>query len=158
MVWDQSDFLTSFIFFIFFFLSQSAIMLMHCVWLQGQNKIRANAFVWSTHTFAACNSWSAHALPSPVSVMGRTELGCTCPLQPPSRPPASCPAFPHSVYLPLSHRLWGRRCLLPGYRSEWTGHNHDSNVDWTWPRFPSLPRPTAAWVAVWGQASACQRE
>lgn len=108
-------------------------------------------------TFACrslCNSWSVYTVPGRVSVIGRTELGCTWPLT----LSGFLSSLPHSVYLPLSHRLCGRRCLLPGYRLEWTGHNHDSNVDWTWPHFPSLPRPTSVWVAVWGQASACQME
>lgn len=70
---------------------------MHCLLLQGQNKIGANGFV------SACGSVGQ------ASLKGRSEPGCT-------GPDILCthlPLLPSSIYLPLSHQLCGRpACCL----------------------------------------------
>lgn len=112
-------------------------------------------FLFKVPTFAfgsQCNSWSLYRLPGQASVMGWTELGCLGQTAPSPTHPSFLSTLPHSIYLPLSHRLCGSPacCLV----TDWS----ELDIIMTamlirrGPVFSSLSQSSSIWVAVWGQA------
>lgn len=94
---------------------------MHCVWLQGQNKIRANAFVWSTHTFAAVQQLigASRAKSCERDWSDRTRLHLPPP--PPLAPPAQLPIQPFRTRSTCHCHIGfvaGAACCLVTGRSE----------------------------------------
>lgn len=95
-------------------------MLIHCVSLQGRNKIGANVFVSSTHLFLQiCMQQLIRVQSARAGECYRPDRNRLHLAKQPSSPTfvSFLSSLPHSVYLPLSHRLCGSAvcCLVTGW-------------------------------------------